>query len=129
MFNAKEVGKRIAEIREKERFLQGEFAEIMEVSKATLSYYERGIRKPDIEFLYLLSDKFNVDLHWLVTGEAQPVPKPKASDLLDEGVFYAVMDTAFRYGYYKLLKGETPITLAKEILEEYARVLYKKNRK
>lgn len=70
-FNAKDLGKKIADIRNREQFLQGEFAEIMGVSKNTLSYYERGINKPDAEFLYKLSNKFNISLDWLITGKTK----------------------------------------------------------
>ncbi len=69
MFNAKEMGKKIADIRNREGFLQGDFAKIMGVSKNTLSFYERGMNKPDAEFFYALSEKFNANLQWLITGE------------------------------------------------------------
>lgn len=68
-FNAKELGKKIADIRNREGLLQGEFADLMGVSKNTLSFYERGMNKPDSEFLYKLNSKFNVSTDWLLTGK------------------------------------------------------------
>lgn len=48
---------------------QEEFAEKMQVSKSTVSNYERGVRIPDAEYLIKICKTYNVNPTWLLTGE------------------------------------------------------------
>jgi len=41
----------------------------LNMSHESLSYYENGKRSPDIETLLLLSDYFDVSIHYLITGK------------------------------------------------------------
>lgn len=126
MFEAKELGKKISDLRNQKHLKQDEFAEIMEVSQNTLSYYERGIRKPDAEFLYSLHEKFNIDLHWLITGESQPMAKPK--DLLDETVLQQSIDISIEAGWIKILTEKTS-SYIKDFTDTYEFLYGKKHKK
>ncbi len=70
-------GLKLTELRKSQGLNQGEFAQRMGVSTNTLGMYERGSRKPDTDFLYLLYELFNIDLHWLLTGESS---SPRTKD-------------------------------------------------
>lgn len=50
---------------------QGAFAKKLGILQQQLSKYERGFNKPSIEFLIKLSKIFNINIHWLLTGEGQ----------------------------------------------------------
>lgn len=62
------IGSKIKKIRTDLRFSQEEMAEKLEVSKNTLSNYERGKRKPDSVFIQKLVSQFNVNTSWLFKG-------------------------------------------------------------
>lgn len=57
------------EIRRKKGYSQLKVAMDLNMSRESLSYYENGKRSPDIETLILLSDYFNVSIHYLITGK------------------------------------------------------------
>lgn len=50
---------------------QGVFAKELGILQQQLSKYECGFNKPSIEFLIKLSNIFNINIHWLLTGEGQ----------------------------------------------------------
>lgn len=54
--------KRLKEIREAAGLTQAQFASELKVSRGTISYYEKGERTPDIEFLDSLYDYFKGNL-------------------------------------------------------------------
>ena len=50
----------------------------LNISRESLSYYENGKRSPDTQMLILMSDYFDVSIHYLITGK-EFVPKyPKS---------------------------------------------------
>lgn len=51
---------RLKEIRTKSKLSQAQFADMLGISVAALSYYERGERIPDIIFLYKVQECFNI---------------------------------------------------------------------
>lgn len=57
---------RLKELREKEKLSRQQLADILGVSRASLEYYEKGKRTPDIEVLYKLSEYFNVTADYLI---------------------------------------------------------------
>lgn len=57
---------RLKELREKEELSRQQLADILGVSRASLEYYEKGKRTPDIEVLYKLSEHFNVTSDYLI---------------------------------------------------------------
>lgn len=54
---------------------QADFGELLGVSLSTWRRYEAGERPPDAEALLKLHLLKGIDLHWLLTGNGQPVPK------------------------------------------------------
>ncbi len=57
---------RLTELRERYNLSRQQLADILGVSRASLEYYEKGKRTPDIEVLYKLSDYFNVTSDYLI---------------------------------------------------------------
>lgn len=49
-----------------------EFANLVRISKNTLAHYERGERTPDADVLRHYSERCNVDMNWLITGDGEP---------------------------------------------------------
>lgn len=60
-----EVGKRLLAARKELGYNQQEVAEIIGISRAALSYYEKGDRSIDIEALYKLSHFYNISIDYL----------------------------------------------------------------
>ncbi|MBR6563677.1 MAG: helix-turn-helix transcriptional regulator [Clostridia bacterium] len=56
-------------IRKKKGLSQLKVAMDLNMSRESLSYYENGKRSPDIETLLILSNYFDVSVHFLITGE------------------------------------------------------------
>ena len=50
---------------------QTAFAEMLGTTRAAIAPYERGIVTPSDTFIQLLCAKFNIDEHWLRTGEGE----------------------------------------------------------
>ena len=59
----------LKEIRKKKNYNQLKVAMDLNISREALSHYENGKRSPDVEMLLLLSNYFNVSIHYLITGE------------------------------------------------------------
>ncbi len=57
------------EIRKKKGYSQLKVAMDLSISREALSYYENGMRCPNLEMLVKLSEYFNVSIHYLITGE------------------------------------------------------------
>ena len=57
------------EIRRKKGVSQLKVAMDLSISREALSYYENGKRSPDLQMLMLLSDYFDVSIHYLITGK------------------------------------------------------------
>lgn len=57
------------EIRKKKGYSQLKVAMDLNISREALSYYENGMRCPNLEMLVKLSEYFNVSIHYLITGE------------------------------------------------------------
>lgn len=61
----KDVGKRLLFLRKQAGYKQQEVAEIIGISRAALSYYEKGDRSADIETLYKLCIFYEVSIDYL----------------------------------------------------------------
>ena len=61
-----EFKSRLKELRMQAGISQEKLADMLGVTKASISHYERGIRKPDSDTLTALCDIFNVSLDYLV---------------------------------------------------------------
>lgn len=57
---------RLKTLRKQKNFSQQELADKIQVTKQTVSQYERGIRKPDYNTLLFLCDLFNVSADYLL---------------------------------------------------------------
>lgn len=58
---------RLVEEREKSGYSAEEFAVLGGVGKTTQYNYEKGLRKPDLEYLYNIS-QLNCDIQYIITG-------------------------------------------------------------
>lgn len=56
-------------IRLKKGYTQLKVAMDLNISREALSYYENGKRSPDIQMLILMSEYFDVSIHYLITGK------------------------------------------------------------
>ena len=66
-----QVGKQIQHYRKEKNLSQDELAEIIFVSRQSISNWERGATYPDIQNLLLLSKVFEVSLDKLVKGDLE----------------------------------------------------------
>ncbi|MCM3338260.1 helix-turn-helix domain-containing protein [Paenibacillus sp. MER TA 81-3] len=66
------TGIRIAELREGKGWTQEELAELLGITRAALSHYEKDRRKPDFETLTKLADHFGVSIDYLVGRLSSP---------------------------------------------------------
>lgn len=48
-----------------------EFAKKIGITKQKVSNYEKGIVKPTYDVFYLLAQKLNVNINWLLTGKGE----------------------------------------------------------
>lgn len=59
----------LREIRKKRHYSQLKVALDIAISREALSYYENGLRSPDIAMLVKLSNYFDVSIDYLITGK------------------------------------------------------------
>lgn len=70
-----EVGNRLLELRKEKGLKQDEVAQAVGITRASLSYYEKGERSVDIEVLYKLSNYYNVSIDYLFGLSDKTPPK------------------------------------------------------
>ena len=58
----------LREIRVKKGYTQLKVAMDLNISREALSYYENGKRSPDLQMLMIMSEYFDVSIHYLITG-------------------------------------------------------------
>lgn len=76
---------RLRQIRDKFAQTASEFAQMTGLEIRTYSGYERGERKPPVEYLATLAQKFNINLHWYITGNGSMfLPAPENTKLAEE---------------------------------------------
>ena len=75
----KNIGHRLQEIRKVIDINQKDFAGEMEISGASLSEIEAGRSKPRIELYYNLTQKYNVDLDYILHGKGEMFRRPGQS--------------------------------------------------
>lgn len=69
------LGKKILKIRKDNKMSQDELAEILNVTRQTISNWENSKNYPDIQTLIEISDKFNISLDILLKGDKKMVNK------------------------------------------------------
>jgi transcriptional regulator with XRE-family HTH domain len=71
--NFSELGNRVRELREGRGLQQKDLASILGYQNNTsVSKIELGIKPPSADDFIKLAQAFNVDLHWLITGQESP---------------------------------------------------------
>ncbi len=60
---------RLKELRKESGLKQTEISKLLNISQMAYSYYERGLREPDIKTLIKLSEIFNVSVDYLIENE------------------------------------------------------------
>lgn len=66
-------GERIKELRTMRGMSQQDLADLLDLNKVTISQYERGARKPDLNVLTALSDIFNVSVDYILGNDDMTV--------------------------------------------------------
>lgn len=66
-------GEKLKTLREQSHLTQGQLAELMGVSKATISAYELGQNKPPIQRIYQLASILHTDLYYLLGSDERRV--------------------------------------------------------
>lgn len=74
------IADRIKQLRKKKGINQLQLAEAVGVKKNTVSTWERGTRKPDVDALHLLSGYFDVSFEYLLGSGGKEV-KPSQGEL------------------------------------------------
>ena len=62
------IGKRIKKFREEKHITASELAGKLGLPARTIGSYERGEIMPGSKFLALITDKFNLNINWLLSG-------------------------------------------------------------
>lgn len=65
------IGKRVKAIRRELGLLQKDFVKVVNINMSTLSDIETGKKRPGSEMLFILSDEYRVNLHYLLHGEGE----------------------------------------------------------
>ena len=58
----------LKQIRKARKFNQQKVAMDLNISRASLCHYERGVREPSLEILVRMSEYFGVSIYYLITG-------------------------------------------------------------
>lgn len=69
MYNMKEAGVRLKELRRKKEITQEQVAAELNISVDTLRKNEQGIRGMSVELLDIYADYYNVDMDYIVNGQ------------------------------------------------------------
>lgn len=78
---------RLTELRKNSGKKRQEVADDLEISRASLEYYEKGKRKPDTEVLLKLAEYYNVTCDYLLKGvKTENVSINKVTGLSDEAI-------------------------------------------
>lgn len=76
------LNERIKKVRKVNGLTQQEFAERLNIGRGTLANYEVGRNEPIDAVVALICREFNVDEHWLRTGEGEMFVKRSRNDEL-----------------------------------------------
>ena len=66
---------RLKELREEFGMKQQEIAEMLNITQMAYSYYERGLRQPDITTLVKMAEIFHVSVDYLIENENNRLDK------------------------------------------------------
>ena len=111
-----QIGSIIKDIRKKNNLTQNEFASILGVTFQAVSKWENDKSIPDITILKEISNKFNVDLNYLISGKKVNINKKsffkKNMIIITVIVFIIISVCVFLFSHkhnyeFKTLNGET----------------------
>ena len=83
MFDMKQIGKKITDLRKAHNMTQMELADKLGISFQAVSNWERGSTMPDISKLPELAEIFHISVDELLNGKA-PLVKAVLNDTIDE---------------------------------------------
>ncbi|BCJ93616.1 hypothetical protein acsn021_11850 [Anaerocolumna cellulosilytica] len=116
-----DIGKKIRSLRQQNGLSQVSLADIIGVSKSTMSNYERNFSTPDPEVLLKLADYFNVSIDFLFSHQDFGFQ----SDLTKESVTYANSsfnkDESNALTYYNRLSDENKDYIKGLMIQLYRR--------
>ena len=72
------IGERLKMMRNALQLKQTEMAKAMELNPSAISQMESGRTKPSLETLAEIAKRYQVDLHWLITGQGQMFNKAES---------------------------------------------------
>ena len=98
------ISKKIIELREKNNLSQESFAELLNVSRQTVSNWENDKCYPDIETLIIISKKYNLSLDELLRDDIEMVKsidrKVKSSYMLKKAIIIVIFISLLVLGSY-----------------------------
>ena len=68
MYNTKEVGRRLKELRRKKRVTQEQVAKELNISVDTLRKNEQGSRSMSVELLDIYAEYYDTDMDYIING-------------------------------------------------------------
>ena len=124
------VGRRIRRAREAAGFSQGQLAQEIETTQATISYWESGRRSPDIEDLVSLADALGVEVSYFF--EDARIGQPRRVLLRAQGALRPLDDWADTIEEFEAqvledleplprkirIKSDTPVRASEELLAQ-----------
>lgn len=78
----RDIGKNIRDIREQKKWTQEDLANQLFVSRQTVSNYETGRTKPDIEMLIKIASVLHTDIHDLIYGSVSLLERRRKRTIL-----------------------------------------------
>lgn len=73
------INKRMKELRESNGLNKVEFAKVIDVTKSSITRYESGEMKPNLDVIKKICSKFGVTMEWLVNGKEENKPDEYAA--------------------------------------------------
>lgn len=84
------IADRLKSIRFESGMTSSRMAEVLNVSRMSISLYENGERYPSYPFLVALAEQFGTDLHWLITGEEREKTNQQPTNPLIKRLLIAI---------------------------------------
>lgn len=78
------ISERLKEVRKSLKMNQREFSERISTAQNTYSKWENGVNDPNDASIALICREYNVDEHWLRTGEGEMFRQPSVKEAIYE---------------------------------------------
>jgi len=73
------IGERIKHLRQKNSMTQHELADLVNITYTSVSYWERGVSKPDVYQIKIIANYFDVPIDYIYGNEKTSVKKNSKS--------------------------------------------------